>query len=105
MGFRLPCRLERAMHFDHTSGNEWLHSVGAKIIAHKNRRKHLSEIQRVEDWDYNFLPLPSGAIPSELLSANRKLKLSGASIGVPYQGIGAGLHFHGVSKKVNAEAS
>ena len=42
MGFRLPCRLERAMHFDHTSGNEWLHSVGAKIIAHENRRKHLS---------------------------------------------------------------
>ena len=31
-------------HFDHTSGNEWLHSVGAKIIAHENTRKHLSEI-------------------------------------------------------------
>ena len=86
MGFRLPCRLERAMHFDHTSGNEWLHSVGAKIIAHKNRRKHLSEVQRVEDWDYNFLPLPSGEIPSEVLNANRKLKLSGASIELkPYK--------------------
>ena len=23
-------------HFDHTDGNEWLHSVGAKIIAHEN---------------------------------------------------------------------
>ena len=46
-------------HFDHTSGNEWLHSVGAEIIAHSNTRKHLSEIQRVEDWDYNFLPLPA----------------------------------------------
>jgi glyoxylase-like metal-dependent hydrolase (beta-lactamase superfamily II) len=21
-------------HFDHTEGNEWLHSVGAKIIGH-----------------------------------------------------------------------
>jgi len=30
-------------HFDHTDGNEWLHSVGAKIIAHENTRKHLSE--------------------------------------------------------------
>lgn len=67
-------------HFDHTSGNEWLHSVGAKIIAHKNTRKHLSEIQRVEDWDYNFLPSPAGAIPGDALSANRKLKLNGASI-------------------------
>jgi len=73
-------------HFDHTSGNEWLHSVGAKIIAHSNTRKHLSEIQRVEDWDYNFLPLPSGAIPTEVLSANRNLKLNGASIELkPYQ--------------------
>jgi glyoxylase-like metal-dependent hydrolase (beta-lactamase superfamily II) len=67
-------------HFDHTSGNEWLHSVGAKIIAHDNTRKHLSEIQRVEDWDYNFLPSPVGAIPSEILSANRTLKLNGASL-------------------------
>jgi glyoxylase-like metal-dependent hydrolase (beta-lactamase superfamily II) len=67
-------------HFDHTSGNEWLHSVGAKIIAHENTRKHLSEIQRVEDWVYNFLPSRSGAIPSEVLSGNRKLKLNGASI-------------------------
>jgi glyoxylase-like metal-dependent hydrolase (beta-lactamase superfamily II) len=67
-------------HFDHTSGNEWLHSVGAKIIAHENTRKHLSEIQRVEDWDYNFLPSPSGAIPSDVFSGNRKLKLNGASI-------------------------
>jgi glyoxylase-like metal-dependent hydrolase (beta-lactamase superfamily II) len=67
-------------HFDHTSGNEWLHSVGAKIIGHENTRKHLSEIQRVEDWDYNFLPLPSDAIPSEVLRANRKLQLNGGSI-------------------------
>ena len=67
-------------HFDHTSGNEWLHSVGAKIIAHENTRKHLSEIQRVEDWDYNFLPSPAGAIPTEVLSANRTLKLNRESI-------------------------
>jgi len=73
-------------HFDHTSGNDWLHSVGAKIIAHNNTRKHLSEIQRVEDWDYNFLPSPAGAIPSDALIANRKLKLNGASIELkPYK--------------------
>jgi glyoxylase-like metal-dependent hydrolase (beta-lactamase superfamily II) len=67
-------------HFDHTDGNEWLHSVGAKIIAHENTRKHLSGIQRVEDWDYNFLPSPAGAIPSEVLSINRTLKLNAASL-------------------------
>jgi glyoxylase-like metal-dependent hydrolase (beta-lactamase superfamily II) len=73
-------------HFDHTSGNEWLHSVGAKIIGHENTVKHLSEIQRVEDWDYNFLPSPSGAIPSEVFSAEREIKLNGASIELkPYK--------------------
>ena len=73
-------------HFDHASGNEWLHSVGAKIIAHENTRKHLSEVQRVEDWDYNFLPSPAGAIPSEVISADRILKLNGASLELkPYK--------------------
>ena len=47
-------------HFDHTDGNTWLHSAGAKIIAHENTRKYLSGVQRVEDWDYNFLPSPPG---------------------------------------------
>ena len=51
-------------HFDHADGNEWLHSAGAKIIAHENTSKYLSGIQRVEDWDYNFLPSPAGAIPA-----------------------------------------
>jgi glyoxylase-like metal-dependent hydrolase (beta-lactamase superfamily II) len=34
-------------HFDHTGGNEWLHSLGAKILAHENTRKHLSRSTRV----------------------------------------------------------
>ena len=36
-------------HFDHADGNEWLHSAGARIIAQENTRKHLAEVQRVED--------------------------------------------------------
>src|ERR1700730_2960973 len=73
-------------HFDHADGNEWLHSAGAKIIAHANTRKYLSEIQRVEDWDYNFLPLPSGGIPSEVFASERRLKLNGSSIGLKHYG-------------------
>jgi glyoxylase-like metal-dependent hydrolase (beta-lactamase superfamily II) len=67
-------------HFDHSDGNAWLHSVGAKITAHENTRKHLAGIQRVEDWDYNFLPQPPGAIPSEVFTDTHRLKLNGASI-------------------------
>jgi glyoxylase-like metal-dependent hydrolase (beta-lactamase superfamily II) len=73
-------------HFDHADGNEWLHSAGAKIIAQENTRKHLSEIQRVEDWDYNFLPLRSGGIPSEVFAGEHHLKLNGSSIGLKYYG-------------------
>ena len=73
-------------HFDHADGNEWLHSAGAKIIAQDNTRKHLSEIQRVEDWDYNFLPAAGGAIPSEVFAKDHSLKLNGASIGLRYYG-------------------
>ena len=73
-------------HFDHADGNVWLNSVGAKIIAHENTRKHLSEVQRVEDWDYNFLPLQTGGIPGEVFSSEHKLKLNGSSISLKYYG-------------------
>jgi len=73
-------------HFDHTDGNAWLNSRGAKIIAHENTRKHLSGIQRVEDWDYNFLPSPKAAIPTEIVGNERRLKLNGSSLLLKHYG-------------------
>lgn len=73
-------------HFDHADGNAWHHAAGAKILAHENTRKHLSEVQRVEDWDYNFLPLPAGGVPSDVFSASRDLKLNGSSIALKHYG-------------------
>jgi glyoxylase-like metal-dependent hydrolase (beta-lactamase superfamily II) len=73
-------------HFDHTDGDQWLNSAGAKIIAQESTRKYLSEVQRVEDRDYNFLPLPSGGIPSEVFARERSRKLNGSSIGLKYYG-------------------
>lgn len=73
-------------HFDHADGNEWLHSAGAKIIAQENTRKHLSGIQRVEDWDYNFVPQPGGALPSEVFAKEHRLKLNGSTIDLKYYG-------------------
>jgi glyoxylase-like metal-dependent hydrolase (beta-lactamase superfamily II) len=73
-------------HFDHTDGNAWLNSAGAKIIAQENTRKHLREVQRVEDWDYNFLPLPPEGIPTEVFASDRILMLNGASIALKYYG-------------------
>jgi len=73
-------------HFDHADGNAWLHSAGAKIIAHENTRKHLSSIQRVEDWDYNFLPSPEGAIPVDVFARDHHFKLNSQSITLQYYG-------------------
>ncbi len=73
-------------HFDHADGNEWIHSVGAKIIAHANTKKHLSEVQRVEDWDYNFIPAPAGAIPSDVFENEKTLKFNGQTIDLKYYG-------------------
>ncbi|MET4198577.1 MBL fold metallo-hydrolase [Bradyrhizobium sp. LA6.12] len=73
-------------HFDHADGNEWLHAAGAKILAHENTRKHLSVVQRVEDWDYNFLALPASAVPAQIFTKEHQLKLNGASIALKYYG-------------------
>ena len=73
-------------HFDHADGNDWLHAAGASITAHENTRKHLATIQRVEDWDYNFLPHAAGGIPSDVFARDHKMKLNGASIGLKYYG-------------------
>jgi len=73
-------------HFDHADGNEWLQAAGAKIIAHENTRKHLSDVQRVEDWDYNFLALPASAVPAQVFAKEHQLKVNGASIAMKYYG-------------------
>lgn len=69
-------------HFDHTDGNEWLHSVGAAIIAHENTRRHLLEAQRVDDWNFDFPPSPTGAIPATLIASDKVLDLEGTKIGI-----------------------
>jgi glyoxylase-like metal-dependent hydrolase (beta-lactamase superfamily II) len=71
-------------HFDHTDGNEWLHSAGAAILAHSNTRKHLSTTTRVEGWNFTFPPLPPGAIPAEVFDDERTLELNGTRIALKH---------------------
>jgi glyoxylase-like metal-dependent hydrolase (beta-lactamase superfamily II) len=73
-------------HFDHTNGNTWLNAAGAKIIAQEKTRQYLSQVQRVEDWDYNFLALQPGGIPSEVFGQTHSLTLNGATIALKYYG-------------------
>ena len=71
-------------HFDHTDGNEWLHSAGAAILAHTNTRKHLSTTTRVEGWNFTFPPAPAGAIPAEVFDDERTLELNGTLIALKH---------------------
>jgi glyoxylase-like metal-dependent hydrolase (beta-lactamase superfamily II) len=71
-------------HFDHTDGNEWMHSAGATITAHENTPKHLSTSTRVEDWNSTFSASPPGAIPTDLFKADKTLHLNGATIALKY---------------------
>jgi glyoxylase-like metal-dependent hydrolase (beta-lactamase superfamily II) len=71
-------------HFDHTDGNEWMHSAGATIIAHENTRKHLSTSTRVEDWNFTFPASPPGAIPADVFNADKTLHVNGATIALKH---------------------
>jgi len=71
-------------HFDHTDGNEWLHSEGAVILAHTNTRKRLSNTTRVEGWNFTFPPSPAGAIPAEVFDDERTVKLNGTTIALKH---------------------
>jgi glyoxylase-like metal-dependent hydrolase (beta-lactamase superfamily II) len=71
-------------HFDHTDGNEWLHSVGAEITAHENTRKHLSVTTRVEDWNFTFPPAPPGALPTKVFDNEQTIHLNGTTLALKY---------------------
>jgi glyoxylase-like metal-dependent hydrolase (beta-lactamase superfamily II) len=73
-------------HFDHTDGNEWMHSDGATILAHTNTRRHLSTTTRVEDWNFTFPPSPAGAIPAETFDQDKTLHLNSTTIALAYYG-------------------
>ena len=73
-------------HFDHTDGNEWLNSAGARIIAQEKTRQHLSTATRVEAWDFTFPASPVGALPTEVFKHDLALHLNGATLALRYYG-------------------
>ena len=73
-------------HFDHADGNEWLHGEGAAILAHENTRKRLASTQLVEAWNFEFPPSPAGALPGEVLSADRMLRHNGTTLALKVYG-------------------
>jgi glyoxylase-like metal-dependent hydrolase (beta-lactamase superfamily II) len=73
-------------HFDHSNGNEWVHSIGASILAHENTRTRLLTAQRVEDWSYDFPAPAASALPSEVFATERTVNLNGTTLALKYYG-------------------
>ena len=71
-------------HFDHTDGNEWLHSAGAVIVAHEKTREHLASTIRVADWDFTFPQSPAGALPTEVFRDRKILLVNGSTVQLQY---------------------
>lgn len=67
-------------HFDHTSGNAWLHQEGATIIAQDITHHHLAKTTRVDDWNYTFAPLPADGLPTVLYKTAHTLPFNGEHV-------------------------
>lgn len=75
-------------HWDHTDGNEWLHSLGATVVAHEGVLRRLSATTRVEDWDYTFRPWPAGGRPTVTFRKEKTVRLGGETVVLRNFGIG-----------------
>ncbi|MEO6911150.1 MAG: MBL fold metallo-hydrolase [Edaphobacter sp.] len=67
-------------HYDHTDGNEWIHSIGATIIAHQKTRQRLSTPQEIAAFNAHFPPAPAGALPTKTFTVNDSLKINGKTL-------------------------
>ena len=60
-------------HFDHTDGNDWMHTAGATIWAHENTRYRMSTTQNIAAYKAIIPPAPVGALPTILFNSYRTL--------------------------------
>ena len=67
-------------HFDHTDGNEWMHAMGAAILAHENTKKRLSTPQVIAAFNASFPPAPAGALPTSVFDREHLLSLNGENL-------------------------
>jgi glyoxylase-like metal-dependent hydrolase (beta-lactamase superfamily II) len=73
-------------HWDHTDGDEWVHLMGAAIIAQENALTRLSVETRVEDWDFTFPAVPYDARPTFLVRDDKSMHFHGTTIEFKYYG-------------------
>jgi glyoxylase-like metal-dependent hydrolase (beta-lactamase superfamily II) len=62
-------------HFDHTDGNEWIHELGATIVAHTQTRLRLSLTQAIPAFRSVRQASPALALPTITFDQQMRLEL------------------------------
>lgn len=73
-------------HWDHTDGNDWVHALGATIVAHDNTLKRISVPTRVDEWKFTFPVYATSARPTVLVGSHKTLKFDGTTVDLKYYG-------------------
>ncbi|MES2623637.1 MAG: MBL fold metallo-hydrolase [Pseudomonadota bacterium] len=71
-------------HEDHTGGNEAIHALGAKIIAHENTKLWLGADFDVAWRNWSHQPRPIEALPDETFYTSQQLDLDGEIVECDY---------------------
>jgi glyoxylase-like metal-dependent hydrolase (beta-lactamase superfamily II) len=71
-------------HFDHTDGNEWMHTAGATILAHDKTKERLSTTQTIAAFHATIPASPAGAIPTQTFAETHTLKLNGETLNLAH---------------------
>jgi glyoxylase-like metal-dependent hydrolase (beta-lactamase superfamily II) len=69
-------------HFDHSDNNPNFRKAGAKVIAHENTRKRLTETHEL--LGMRFPPAPPDALPTETFKDTRTLTVNGEQVALGY---------------------
>jgi glyoxylase-like metal-dependent hydrolase (beta-lactamase superfamily II) len=69
-------------HFDHADNNANFSAAGARILAHQNTRKRLSEPHDL--LGMHFDPVPTAALPTDTFADRRSLTVNGEQILLAY---------------------
>jgi len=74
-GHKVTTLFNTHWHYDHVGSNEMLGRAGAKIIAHENVKKRLSERTIFESANRTFDPLKPEGLPAETFTTGLKRSL------------------------------
>jgi cyclase len=67
-------------HFDHVDNNASLHAAGARVLAHDNTKKRMSESHDLLVLGLHFPPSPADALPQETFATTHNLQANGETV-------------------------